>query len=129
MIRFKLPVKEARRRCAHPFPLFQIGLAACYSELNWPAREFPVGTWSRPIDEGDTWGPVVTHNEFLFVSLLLLAWVMNNYTYNLISVLDRGESIGLKIPIKMKTGIIVKPAEVLSERTQVLWCSPSFSAF
>lgn len=85
MIRFKLPIKEATRRCAHPFPLFQIGLAACL---------FPVGTWSRPIDEGDTRGPVVTHNEFLFVSSLLLAWAMNNYTYNLISVLDRGESTG-----------------------------------
>lgn len=72
--------------------LFQIGLAACYSELNWAAREFPVGTWSRHVDEGDTWGPLVTHNEFLFVSSFLLALAMNNYTYNLILVLDRGES-------------------------------------
>lgn len=67
--------------------------------------------------EEDTWGPVVTHSEFLFVSSLLLAWAMNSYTYNLISVLDRGESIGLKTPIKQKSGIIMKPAEVLSERT------------
>lgn len=31
------------------------------------ARQFPVGSWSRYVDEGDTWGPWATHDEFLFV--------------------------------------------------------------
>lgn len=56
------------------------------------ARQFPVGPWSRYVDEGDTWGPLATHNEFLFVFLLSLTLVKNNYVYNLILLLDRGKS-------------------------------------
>lgn len=90
MVRFKLPVKEARRRLAHPFP--DRADSMLFRTESVSAREFPVGTWSRYVDEGDTWGPLVTHNEFLFVFSLLLALPMNNCTYNLILVLDRGES-------------------------------------
>lgn len=116
MIRFKLTVREARRCLAHPF---QIVLPVCYSEPNLlSARQFPVGTPSRYVDEGDTWGPLVTHNEFLFVSSLLLALALNNYTYNLMSVLDRGIH-WLKTPI-IVDGIIREPAWVLSKKVQVL---------
>lgn len=92
MIRFKLPVKEARKSpCTHPFPdragslLFRIE-SAPPGNSHWEPGA------GMLVDEGDTWGPLVTHNEFLFVSSLLLALAMNNYTYNLILVLDRGES-------------------------------------
>jgi hypothetical protein len=90
MLKFKLPVKEARRSLAHLFP-GRVG-SVLFRTQSLSARQFPMGTWSRYVDEGDTWGPLVTHNEFLFVSSLLLALAQNNYTYNLISVSDRDKS-------------------------------------
>lgn len=52
------------------------------------ARQFPVGSWSMYVDEGDIWGPWATHDEFLFMSSRPLTLVKNNYTYDLILPLD-----------------------------------------
>lgn len=104
--------------------LFQIGLAACYAELNWPRQGIPRGTpkqacWWRGYL--GTFG----HSQWVSVCIFTPVGIGDEQLHLQFDLRFRYRWVPwLKTPIKMKNGIIVKPAKVLSKRTQVLLCPP-----
>lgn len=108
--------KRGEKGTMHTF--FWTGLAACCSE---PNRFLPGNSQWGPGAGMLTKGiPLATHNEFLFVFLLSLTLVKNNYIYNLIMLLDRGKSTNWKLPWKSGTDCLGEQQRRLSKQPQVL---------
>lgn len=111
--------KRGEKGTLHIFFLDRVG-SVLFRTKSVSARQFPVGPWSRYVVEVGTWGPLATHNEFLFVLLLSLTLVKNSYIYNLIMLLDRGKPTSWKLPWKSGRDCLGEQPRRLPKQPQVL---------
>lgn len=124
MFRFKLPVKEVRRHLSHPFP---DRVSSLLFGIRSACQGIPSGNLSRQACWWRGYLGTFGHSQWISVCIFTLVSVGDKQLHLQFDLSFRWEGVvhWLRTPIKMKNGITMRPAKVLSTENRCSCYLPS----